>query len=1246
MNKILKKYQDRLNDISRRNRAIRLSRIIKKKTFDLADLYKIDETLPMRIIENIVHKGHSVNLIKTNISSKEEEVILRSINYLRRDVEFIHKEKGYYECFLGYPFIQGNFYEGSFFRCPLFLYPVLIEHNRATQKIVLKPLKDELPVINKTFFLAFNKYNKGFKNVNLEDLEEIDSLERKDLFEWAINLFKKLKLDVDVEDFSEKLIKSLEPLKKDEHPTDLQGKIEILPLAVIGEFSQLSSALNNDYETIISQNYLNSLSKMLFGEVEERDLEERFDEEKLIDQTETENFFITKPDISQEQILVKSRKGKGLVIHGPPGTGKSQVITNLISDNLVRKKKILVVCEKKAALDVVNNRLAAKGLNRFCLLVHDSQNDRNALFHKISSTLDDYDSNDGYENGNVSTTILELSKRFDTKIDELKKTIDKIHDKNEFNTNLYTLYRKSEKNASIIFNLSNELFDSIKYNNLHSILEKFTKIADFVYLYDFKSCPLFYRKPFTTSFNEIDFKEKISDLIKIFKSIQNIVYHKDVKKDIGLISEKKEVGFEELTKIRSELEYYSENKNKLIRLINPKWIMLSLRYKSLLNNDDIEIVLNRWRSIDDSINAFGGMIPFLEENFRDEFIYYLKKNILTFKDNDLIFDSILKILKAVDEIIILDTIKGEMDGVEKELLSLCIKHITKKPKVKMDSLWSRTIENSFYLRWINIIESKNVGIRNFSFKHYNTIRKELLDLFNKKMNLIPRLVNEIYQNKYGELKWKLFDGDGRRKNYNNLKYLIHEVNKKRRRISVRQVVEKFTDQGLFELFPCWMCSPETVSSIFPLKKDLFDIIIFDEASQCKIEKAIPSIIRGKKVIVAGDEKQLPPTTFFLTNMDDEEDIEELDDEEQQLLEDESLLVRAKTIFPGKRLLYHYRSNHHELIDFSNYAFYDGALRVLPRNQITAQQPITFVRTKGIWDNKCNMTEAKEVVKLLKQLLLKNKTGLTIGIITFNVKQKDMIEDIIEEEAKNDPVFGRLVDNENKRYNEEEYIGLFVKNIENVQGDERDIIIFSVGYGFDKSGKFRYRFGPLNGIYGTNRLNVAISRAREKVYAFASFDPRDLKYEGKYEGPKLLSKYLAYCEAISKNDETLANNILTDLNHVETTTTEYDEYDSDFEGEVRDELVNLGWNVKTQVGCKGYKIDLGIQHQRKKNSFIAGIECDGAAYHSSKSAKDRDLYRQSVLEDNGWKILRIWSRDWWKDPKTEIKRIDRELKALV
>jgi very-short-patch-repair endonuclease len=378
-----------------------------------------------------------------------------------------------------------------------------------------------------------------------------------------------------------------------------------------------------------------------------------------------------------------------------------------------------------------------------------------------------------------------------------------------------------------------------------------------------------------------------------------------------------------------------------------------------------------------------------------------------------------------------------------------------------------------------------------------------------------------------------------------------------------------------------------------------------------------------------------------------EDSEEYEYDEKQLLEDESLLERSKTVMPGKRLIYHYRSNHEELINFSNYAFYDRNLRIVPRNSIPKDPPIDYRNVNGTWDSGINMKEAKEVVNTIKELLKNNKRNLTMGVITFNVKQKDLIEELLEDEARKDNEFAKALDREKERFNNEEYIGLFIKNIENVQGDERDIIIFSISYGFDRQGKFRYMFGPLNGAYGPNRLNVAISRAREKVIIISSFEPQDLKYEGSFEGPKLLRQYLDYTRYISKKDKVSADNKLENINKIaEVKSEDFEEYDSDFEGEVSEKLAKLGYQIKTQVGCKGYKIDLAVIHPNDKKRFVVGIECDGAKYHSSKSAKDRDLYRQGVLEESGWKILRIWSRDWWKSEDAEIKRIDREIKKLI
>ncbi|MBU1855326.1 MAG: DUF559 domain-containing protein, partial [Nanoarchaeota archaeon] len=935
--------------------------------------------------------------------------------------------------------------------------------------------------------------------------------------------------------------------------------------------------------------------------------------------------------------------GDGLVIHGPPGTGKSQVIMNLISDNLLRNKKVLLVCEKRAALDVVYNRLASKSIHKYCLLVHDTQNDRNPIFKKISDTLEEFEiKEDGYLRTNNNEQTKKLAGEFDANLKHLKKIIDLIHEKNEFGTNLYTLYRKSRREDENILDLSNPIFDKITYDYINSAAHKISQIANLEYDFNSKEHPLYLRKPFLTDFDELKFKKDLKINIERFEKIETIFSKKDFSKDLELINSDN-LTFDFLLEVVDSLEYLDEQKNSFFRFLNLKYIKNYLKYKPLSKNNYFSELLKKWTSIKNPLLDLIKSKEFFENFFHSKLYQELIANSLKFKQSSPVLKNILSSLKDVDKIIILDKTKSDFTKAEKEIMIGCREiYPNKINDIKL--LWEELIKNSFYLKWINNKESKHIDLKKFSYNLYEELRNKMLSLLDDRQNLIPELIHEEFRNRYAKTKWAGFDRDGRRKNYNTHKSLIHEVNKKRMRVSIRKLVEKFGD-GLLNLFPVWMCSPETVSNIFPLEKNLFDVIIFDEASQCKIERAMPAIIRGKKLIVAGDEKQLPPTTFFTTSIEEDNE-EDLSDDEEDLLNDESLLVRSKSIFSGRRLLYHYRSKHPELINFSNHAFYNGNLKVIPRNEINVDSPIIYTQTKGLWEDRCNLVEAVEVAKLICNLLKSNDKGYTFGVITFNVNQMDAIEDAMEELAQKDPIFARLLDQEKNRHNQDEYIGLFVKNIENVQGDERDIIIISVGYGFDNAGKFRYRFGPLNGMYGPNRLNVAISRAKHKSYVFTSFSPSDLKYEGKFEGPKLLGKYLAYCKAISDDSKKQSDSILNSLHESELSEVGFDNFDSDFEAEVKDALTELGYTVVTQAGCQGYSIDLAVIHPTYKNLFVVGIECDGEMYHSTKSAKDRDLYRQSVLESAGWNILRVWSRDWWIDSNKVIKRLDREIKVLA
>ena len=408
----------------------------------------------------------------------------------------------------------------------------------------------------------------------------------------------------------------------------------------------------------------------------------------------------------------------------------------------------------------------------------------------------------------------------------------------------------------------------------------------------------------------------------------------------------------------------------------------------------------------------------------------------------------------------------------------------------------------------------------------------------------------------------------------------------------------------------WLMTPEVVSDILPFEKNTFDIVIFDEASQLYVEKSIPSIYRAKKVIIAGDQKQLKPSSLGQGRILDEIDEEEITD---GFLEYESLLDAAKYKYKSTMLNYHYRSKYEELIAFSNYAFYDGKLMIISNANRTDEKPIERIKIEnGQWINKQNEQEAQTVIKLIRNILITRKNNETIGVITFNASQMNLIEDLIEKEKNLDSNFATLMLAEENRFTNGENISFFVKNIEAVQGDERDIIIFCIGYAKNEVGRVAINFGWLNQDGGENRLNVAISRAKEKIFVVTSIEPEELLVDStKNNGPKLFKQYLEYVKAIDARNNELAESILLSLADRNTQEQNQIIFDSEFEEEVYKKLIERGYNVKTQYGVGGYRIDLVIQGQSEEN--ILGIECDGRLYHSAKSARERDYHRQKYLE---------------------------------
>ena len=534
------------------------------------------------------------------------------------------------------------------------------------------------------------------------------------------------------------------------------------------------------------------------------------------------------------------------------------------------------------------------------------------------------------------------------------------------------------------------------------------------------------------------------------------------------------------------------------------------------------------------------------------------------------------------------------------------------------------IYNTILFNVICKFEKDNINVTNY-ISNFDNIISDMRKNIVEKKDLTKKLA-------FNQLLDSVANLDG-----NNRISKIEEMCNRKRKMSINKFMSKYKLEML-DSIKIWLMTPEVVSDIMPFENNVFDLVIFDEASQLYVEKSIPAIYRAKKVVVAGDQKQLKPSSLGKGRILDEIDDDEVSD---GFLEYESLLDAAMYKYKRKMLKYHYRSKFEELIAFSNYAFYDGKLMVTSLANESDIKPIERIKIEnGLWIDKKNEQEANEVVNLVKNILNTRKNNETIGVITFNSSQMNLIEELIEKEKTRDSNFATQMLAEESRFSNGENISFFVKNIESVQGDERDIIIFCIGYAKNEKGRIAINFGWLNQDGGENRLNVAISRAKEKIYVVTSFEPEELIVDyTKNDGPKLFKQYLEYVKALSDGSKELAKSQLLSLLDRNESNNKQLTFDSVFEEEVCNKLLEQGYNIETQYGVGGYRIDIVIKSKDGKNNLL-GIECDGRLYHNSKHARERDYHRQKYLESRGWKIYRIWSTNWWKNPNMELEKISK------
>jgi len=1159
----LKELEKKLIEVNRKNCLLYLAKLPAKRGVDLFDS---DCVNPLDILfrgscvtvcsvspnENIYQNQNAYAEGSENPAYRQSFSSYRKYTALLREINKDIRDKGQNDLYIGYPFVKGRILGENFdVRCPLVLFPVVADKTPGSISLRLDDSRDVL--FNNTLILAFYKFNRIDKALPNDVFDDVD---QRDFIDKVVAFYGEN--GIDIKGDAEPLTRFKE-YTAGTFPEYMNGDLHLESCMVLGKFPIRSSMLQKDFDEILEQGSINTLLNELLQNVDDLDYytdsysgeEEKGSKDKPLDISEHDLIYINELNSSQESVIAGVEHCDSLVVQGPPGTGKSQVITSLIANYVSKGKTVLMVSEKKTALDVVYSRLGT--LSKYALLIDDVGN-KDLFYQQLYQML-----SIGYSCPDRTEVNLDyISEDIDTNIKKLELIAEKLYSSDSFGIEPYKVYiqakqfsladtEESKKLISIRNNTDAGIY-TLNYANLEALHRKFSnKVFD----------------DNLASYWEMETKTPWMHWLR------------------GNLSD-----FDLLTLSGKLSEYktaYDEWKKK--------WLIPRLLGK--------------------------GAVVESASKIAEEFFDWDEKEVIKVLDSNV--EQIQQSIGQYGEYQQLAALFNNLNELEKRYflsLTKCYSIAGNSYTEANEAIW-----NNVLVAHISDFEANNRELFQ-DIRDFNQIVNELSRNIAAKKDLTKRKLLLMLMDSVLTMQGMKHYGE------------IQRILESKRKWSVNKFINKFGFE-LFKSVKIWLLTPEVVSEILPLEKGLFDLVVFDEASQMYVEKGVPSIIRAKKVVIAGDHKQLRPSNLGAGRTDISEDLPE-DIETTAALEEESLLDLARFKYRDIMLNFHYRSRYEELIAFSNYAFYHGRLYVSPNMETPEAPPIEVHKLEnGIWTDRANIAEARHIVALLKQFFKDRKNSETIGIITFNVTQRDLIDDLIDEECVVDQEFAATIRNELKRRRDGEDIGLFVKNIESVQGDERDVIIFSIGYARNENGRIVRQWGWLNQKGGENRLNVAISRAKEKVYIVTSIYPEELQIEdAKNDGPKYLKKYLQYAFSISKNDKAAAKEVLMSFGDRADNGTVVS-FDSDFEMQVYDALKERGYDVDTQIGIGGYSIDLAV---KKNGCYVLGIECDGKLYHSSKSARERDYHRQKYLESRGWRIHRIWSTNWWKNPVNEINKI--------
>ena len=1068
--------------------------------------------------------------------------------------------------------------------------------------------------------------------------------------------------------------------------------------------------------------------------------QEAFREEDIDSRLEYRNMYqVLDADSSQIAAIEDVKAGRNLVVEGPPGTGKSQTIVNLIAELLAEGKSVLFVSEKMAALDVVKDRLTAVGLGKFVLELHSHKTRRKKFLKDLQKATNVR----AQEPLNIDQTI--------RKLETLRRQLDdysQIIHMPAFAVNLspFQLYGMKEA-ADDYFARKNTLMPLVRFENPESVTLKDLDdmkmaLENLAELYQTISKENPWSKCAPKSLLPADLREIEMLINDTLHALDNFLVERGRVYDIYGIKQpdtlnefQNSLSAFEIIKsqnaelidgsiIRSgawnnnnddayrlihELEKYQKHSASLTkfnqsifqadidRLIYQLQALSTKKFRFFNNKQHIELVeryyavpvptgideiisdlqqakaVIRIRKTLEANNALGqkyyGGYWHLNANPNDlkaiarwmtEFTALVREG--TFSENTIdlmskdLFDirperDLAEYIDSGEEFVrVLTRLKDKLNPRSK----LIFKRETGdvpfeawkeqlynwRGQLSSLHLWSQYLNTKNALKssnakmFVDSIEKRNIKKYDIEALVEGNFADSLLNILFVENHELATFVGELHENRIREFK----DLDkkililNRKRIYHKLnsnipkifggtenpqaKILAGEFTRKSGHMPVRKLLEKAGGM-IKQIKPCFMMSPLSIAQYLdPTNEELqFDVVIFDEASQVKPEDALGAFMRGKTAVVMGDTQQLPPTSFF-----DQMSDAESDEEEATSLDMESILHLCKLSFPVKMLKWHYRSRHESLITVSNREFYDDDLLVYPSpSHSDPELGLKFHYNPNTeylrGASSANPLEAQDVVEEIFNHFAKYGDSKSLGVGTFSVAQKNAILEALEVKRKEHPEYEPLF-SENK---EERF---FVKNLETIQGDERDVILISVGYGYDQDRKMSLNFGPLNQDGGERRLNVLITRAREKCVVFSNFKAYDMKLTANPPyGVKSLREFLEYAE-----------NLTLGTHSIEESSTE------PFEDAIASFLEENGYTVHKNIGCAGFRVDLAIVDDEDPGKYILGITTDGKMYSSSKVARDRDRLREQVLTGLGWKLYHLWSTDWYRNRDLGRKKL--------